>query len=286
VTPLTFWLGRGAATVGAVALVGAVLALFGDADGIGRVAFRKYKADFDRRLKFLRSDTRGVQVFWGQVTTSIVLLAIAATRGPWLVGLLVPLVIIAPNVVLDGRVARRIAKVEEQLDAWLGAVANALKASASLGEAIAASAGLVPAPMSEEVAVITREYELGTALDEALQHFSERIPSKTIAGAVLALTVARRSGGNLPEMLENTAAALRELARLEGVVRTKTAEGKAQALVVSAIPIPMVLGISYLDPNFFTPLTRSFVGELVIAGASALWVVAILMAKKILAVDV
>jgi len=131
-----------------------------------------------------------------------------------------------------------------------------------------------------------REYELGTPLDEALQHFADRLPSKTVAGAVLAIKIARRSGGDLPRMLDNAGAALRELARLEGVVRSKTAEGKAQALVVGAIPVPLVLALHCGDPKYFAPLLQTFTGTLVIAGAAALWATAIVLSRKILAVDI
>lgn len=133
---------------------------------------------------------------------------------------------------------------------------------------------------------MVKEYELGTALDRALEQFAQRLNSRTLSGAVLALQVARNSGGNLPETLENAAAALREMARLEGVVRTKTAEGKAQSFVIGAIPVPMVLGINYMDQHFFDPLLVSFTGHLVIGAAVVCWISAILLTMKILAVDI
>jgi tight adherence protein B len=176
--------------------------------------------------------------------------------------------------------------VEAQVEPWVNAVANALKASPSLGEAIGSTTTLVPSPMSQELEVLVKEYELGTPLDQALENLSQRINSKVLKGTVTALKIARRSGGNLTEMLETAASALREFARLEGVVRTKTAEGKAQAFVIGMIPVPMVLGVRSIDPRFFEPLFHSFLGQLIITGAAVLWVLAILLARKILDVDI
>ncbi len=184
------------------------------------------------------------------------------------------------------KVAKRAARFEEQIENWLGAISNALKASPSLGEAIASTISLVPAPMSEEVDILVKENELGTALDVALENFANRIPSKTIHATVLALKVARKSGGNLPAMLDSAAEALRELARLEGVVRTKTAEGRAQAWLIGAIPVPMVFGLHAIDPEFYNPLFLYFTGHLVIGGACILWMLAVFSANRILAVDV
>ena len=43
------------------------------------------------------------------------------------------------------------AKIEKQIDGWLLALANALKATPSLGEALGSSATLIQAPLSEEI---------------------------------------------------------------------------------------------------------------------------------------
>jgi len=70
------------------------------------------------------------------------------------------------------------------------------------------------------------------------------------------------------------------------VVRTKTAEGKAQAFVIGVIPVPMVVGIHMMDRHFFDPLVMCFAGQLVVGGAVVLWATAIVLSSKILAVDV
>ncbi len=281
-----FWIGRAAALFTAAALGGAGWLLFGAEDARGRTLLLAYERALTARLRFLRSALTGRRLLLAQVTAVMACGACAVWLEQLpLLALLLPILFL-PSVVLEQRAAKRANQVEEQIEAWLNTVANALRASPSLGDAIASSVGLVPAPMCEEIDVIVKEYELGTPLDRALDNFAERIPSKTLAGTTLALKVARRSGGNLPEMLESAAVALRELARLEGVVRTKTAEGKAQAFVIGAIPVPLVLLVRWSDPHFFDPLIGNFKGHLVIAGALFLWALAIAAARKILQVDI
>jgi tight adherence protein B len=263
-----------------------VFFLFAKPDQLGRLWLRSYCAELDKKLRALRKRYPGIYVLYGQLSTSASLLVFALATGHLVPLTFLPVIALAPKVQLERLVAKRVTAIENQIEPWLNAVANALKASASLGEAIAASVSLLTAPMSEEIDLLHKEYELGSSLDKALEQMAERIGSTTLNGAVLALQIARNSGGNLPEMLENAASALRELARLEGVVRTKTAEGKAQAFVIGAIPIPMVVGIHAMDNQFFTPLIATFTGNLVISSAVGLWVIAILLASKILAVDI
>ena len=107
-----------------------------------------------------------------------------------------------------------------------------------------------------------------------------------MSGALATLLVARQTGGDLPAILEQSAATLREMARLEGVVRTKTAEGKAQAYVLGAIPFVLIVAIHLVDEHWLPPLFEKPLGLMILAVATTLWVAAILLARRILTVDV
>ena len=79
---------------------------------------------------------------------------------------------------------------------------------------------------------------------------------------------------------------LREMQRLEGVVRTKTAEGKAQLYVLAVFPAGITYALHKLSPGYFDPLTENLIGYIVLSLAIALWIGSILMARKILNVDI
>lgn len=285
-TDLTYVAGRAALMWLVLAFGAAGWGLFGTPTAPGRGAARRYLARLDRTLRFLRSSWRAEHVLVLVCGLIAVVAGTAFALKQWPLVIVIPLVALAPTALLERKVAERVGRIEQQIEPWLVAIANSLKASPSLGEAIRSTTTLIEAPLAEEVELLVREGELGTPLDRALDQMAERIHSSTLSGAVLALRIARQSGGNLPKLLENAASALRELGRLEGVVRSKTAEGKAQALVIGLIPVPMIGGIHWMDPHFFAPLASTFVGHLVVAGAAALWAMAIVLARKILAVDV
>ncbi len=284
--PATFWLGRISGALIALTLVMLGMLLFGDETSAGRHLAGNYTHSLDKQLRFLRSPMRAAFILIAQLALGLGCIGFALWSSEWLSLLLLPFFVFTPKLLIAKAAAQRIAKIEEQVEPWVNAVANALKASPSLGEAICSTTSLVASPMSQELDVLVQEYEFGTPLDQALENLGQRIQSKTLAGMVMALQIARRSGGNLTEMLETSAASLREFARLEGVVRTKTAEGKAQAFVIGMIPAPMVLAIRHIDPHFFDPLYHTFMGQLIIAGALVLWAAAIAAARKILDVDI
>lgn len=247
---------------------------------------RSYVAELDADLRFLRHGLTGAKVFQMQVLSCVSLTAIALATNAWLLLLPVLAIVFAPAMVLRRDRNERVERLEAQLDSFMLVLANALQAVPSLGEALASSAALMPAPLSEELDVTLKEYRLGTPLDEALRNLAERVSSPVASTAITTLRVARQTGGDLPSVLRVTAESLREMARLEGVVRTKTAEGRSQAFVISLLPAVMFIMLKFLNPELIQPLFESTMGHVILSGALLLWLGAILSARKILDVDI
>jgi len=256
------------------------------ASGPARSRFLAYRTAIDWDLRFIRSGISADQTMLLQGLSSVALIAAAAGYGHWLALTLLPLVLFAPRGLASRARLNRVTLIEQQVDTWLVILANALRATPALGEAMEASARLSPAPLSEELDLALKEYHLGAPLDVALKTMSTRLKSRTLNVAIGTLRIARNTGGNLPETLEVSAAALREIARLEGVVRTKTAEGKAQAVVIAVVPFPLVGLLNWLNPQLLSPLWNTLEGYGIVAGAFLLWLLAILWTRKILSVDI
>ncbi len=200
--------------------------------------------------------------------------------------IVIPLVVVAPRIYFIDARSKRQSKIETQLDTFLLALANALKASPSLGDALGACTTLLRSPIREELELTMKENQLGVPLDQALLNMAQRVGSQAFSGALSTVLIGRQTGGDLPRILETAAATLREMARLEGVVRTKTAEGKAQAWVLGVVP-PILVGIlNWLDPQWLRPLSSTAIGYIIVTIAVAFWVAAIFAARKILAVDI
>jgi tight adherence protein B len=213
-----------------------------------------------------------------------VALAVAA-RSPWPLTAAVAAAL-APRWWLDRAARTRTAHIDAQLDSWLLVLSNALRANPALAAAIAASAELVAPPLSHELRVVEHEQRLGTALDHALRHMAARVGSPALGAALAILRIARESGGDLSRTLEAAAASLREMARLEGVARSKTAEGRAQTAVIAVAPVGLVALIDQLDAQLLAPLWSTGTGHVIVAAAVALWTAALLLARRIVAVDV
>jgi tight adherence protein B len=126
---------------------------------------------------------------------------------------------------------------------------------------------------------------VGTTLEQALLNMSARIQSVELDATLTGLLIARQVGGELPKILETTASTLREMTRLQGVVRTKTAEGKVQLFVVALFPAGLLFGLDLLSPGYFDPLSNDPMGLVIVGICVVLWLVALVIARKVLAVD-
>jgi tight adherence protein B len=280
------WMGWvGMALVGVGIAVGLAIVLASPASGL-RMRWATYEADLEKEVRFLLYKTTGARIARMQLAVVIGLVLCGVLLEDAIFLFLLPLAVVGPKMILTKRHEERVLKLEQQLDSWLLILANSLKATPSLGEALGSSAKLMRAPISEEVDIALKEITLGTPIDQAILGMSTRIGSLTVSGALATLLVGRQTGGDLPAILEQSALTLREMSRLEGVVRTKTAEGKAQAYVLGAIPFVLVGAIHLVDEHWLPPLFETGLGLAILSVALTLWVAAIFRARRILTVDV
>jgi len=199
---------------------------------------------------------------------------------------LVPLLGAGPSVILQSKVNSKREKISEQLAPWLTVLANSLKSSPNISDAFASSIALVQSPLREEIDLLIKEVRLGEHLDRAMHKSANRLRSPLYSSVMTTLLVARQSGGNLPKILDESSSTLREMERLEGVVRCKTAEGKSQTFVLALLPFVMVGALSKVDPELIPGLWGSGSGQLVLAASLASWLASVLLARRIVQVDI
>ncbi len=246
----------------------------------------EYEERLESHTRFLLVSYSGAQIARLQLIVCLVLGAMSLVLKSATLFCFVAMLAVLPAYWLWKQHQARIAKLEEQLDGWLLLLANALKATPSIGEAIESTVRLVARPFSEELDLVVKEYQLGAPIDRAVQQMARRVDSPIVSGALATIVIARNTGGNLPAILETTGETLREAARLEGVFRTKTSEARGQIVVLAVAPFALWAVISTMDPTWFEPLQGTRLGTLFLLGGLTAWASAVLWAKNIVDFDV
>lgn len=279
---LLFWFGVIAASVG-LALV--AFGTVASEDSVLRRAWNERAALDDATLRFVRAPIGGhafVAIQLGILLTG----SITALAYEDIVLLVLAFgVILLMRTVLARRRSQRVTTIEGQLDTWLGSLSNALRSTPSMGEALAVTTEVIRGPISEEIDTLLKQMKVGLALDRAILEFSDRIASPLVTSALAALLVGRQTGGDLPTILNETSAGLREMARLQGVLDAKTSESRMQAYVMLAIPFVVLFAIHRIDTSWLEPLSSTSVGLIASSVAAGLWISAVILARRILDVS-
>jgi tight adherence protein B len=284
VSPDVFkWSGMVLITVGL--LIG-TWSLLADPQSMVRRYWVRYLAHLDRKLRSMFIWTPAKYIAWGQMAAVFLVLvgAVGVDLPLWYVWL--GLIAASPYYYIERMRRKRVEMIEEQLDGFLVGLANALKSIPSISSAFVSVQPILRAPLADEVGLAIKEMRVGSTLEQALLNMAGRVGSRQLDSALSAIVIGRQIGGNLPTILETTANTLREMARLEGVVKTKTAEGKAQMWVMAAFPFLMIVALDAVSPGYFAPLEASVIGYIIAFIAGGFWLASLLVARKVLSVDI
>lgn len=286
---MSAWLFTAWARVVLVALVGLCVATlaYGLADSTNARVLAlsgRYTHGLDESLRRMLMVPRGQVILYLQCLAVAVALLAALALGVPLLCVCVPFALLGPSFAIQWLRKRRRAAIEAKLDGFALALANALRATPSIGRALQTLQSTLSSPLDAEVAHVLRELRVGSSVDQALLNFSWRVQSETLDALLSGVLVARRIGGSLPQTLEITASTLREMARLEGVLRSKTAQSRMQIWVLGCLPPVLLIAFDRVNPGYFDVLTQSALGYAVLTVALGCWIGALLIARKVLAV--
>jgi tight adherence protein B len=133
--------------------------------------------------------------------------------------------------------ARAHARRDEQLADAVGSMTAALRAGLSVPQSLAYAAAETPSPLGEMLRVVVDDLDLGVPLETALDDWAAQAATgdaRLLAGV---LRLHRRSGGDLPSVLDQVVAALRERRAAAREVRGLTAQARLSGTILGGLPI-------------------------------------------------
>ena len=181
---------------------------------------------------------------------------------------------------------RYVRKFEEQLTDALGTMSNALRAGFSISQAFESVAESDMHPISDQFALLLQQMRVGMSFDEALASLDKRIGSDDLTLVVTAIDIARKTGGNLTEIFDSISDTIRARMRIENKVRTLTAQGRLQGLIVSLMPFFLCVVMTMMKPTMMIPFLTSFNGIACLAVASVMVLLGWLVIRKIVTIKV
>jgi tight adherence protein B len=219
----------------------------------------------------------------------VLALSIAVTAGATgylLGGLLLGLVFalltpLAARMFLKIKASRRQARFGDQLNDTLQLLAGSLRAGHSMMQAIDAVAQEADAPTSEEFRRLIMETRLGRSMDDALVAMAARLDSEDFTWVVQAISIQRRVGGDLAEVLDTVAKTVRERNQIKRQVKALSAEGRLSAIILMVLPFALLGFMRITNPEYLGELTGNTLGWFMLAFAGLLMTVGAIWLRKI-----
>lgn len=159
-----------------------------------------------------------------------------------------------PRIYLSIAASRRINAFNSQLSDTLNLWVNALRSGYSVLQSMETIATELPPPVSKEFERVVQEVRLGLTMEQALDNMLARVPSEDLDLVVTAVKIQREVGGNLSEILDTISYTIRERVRIQGEIRTLTAQGRISGWVVSALPLALTFVLYGLNPDYISEL--------------------------------
>ena len=165
-------------------------------------------------------------------------------------------------------------------------MSNALRAGFSISQAFDSVVAQGEKPMCEEFAILQQQLRIGMSFEDALESMSGRVGSDDLTLVTTAILISRKTGGNVTEIFDKISETIRGRMRIERKVKTMTAQGRLQGIIVSVMPLFLGIVMTVLKPKLMLPFFCSLPGLASIVAVIALITVGWLIIRKIIKIDV
>jgi tight adherence protein B len=175
---------------------------------------------------------------------------------------------VLPYFVLRLLRARRQKKFGAQFPDALDIIVRSLRAGHPVPIAITMVGREMTDPIGSEFGIVSDEITYGADLETAMRNLYCRIGSDDLPLFVTAVAIQGSTGGNLGEILENLSGVIRQRFKMRRKIRALAAEGRASAMILSALPIGIFTVIQFIAPDFYGAVWHEDLTKILLTCAS------------------
>jgi tight adherence protein B len=175
-----------------------------------------------------------------------------------------------PMALLNFKRNRRVAAFNRALPDCIDMIARSLRAGHSLIAAIAIVAEQAIEPAKTEFDEVYKKQNYGLPFRDALMQLLERVPSQDLRVLVTGILVQKDTGGNLAEILDRILYVIKERIRIQGEIKTHTAQGRMTGWILCALPIVLLVMINIINPGYSNVLFTDPLGKKMLYGGLGL----------------
>ena len=185
----------------------------------------------------------GCGLMGGLARQNVLVAAVAAVAGAG-----------APLAYVQFKRKARLERLLSQLPDTFDLMSRVVRAGQTMSQALQAVSDEFAQPVAGELSLCYEQQNLGLSPELAMRDLARRTGLLEVKIFVTAIIVQQQTGGSLAEMLDKLSQIIRQRYRTRGQIKTLTAEGRMQAIILLALPIVMFFGFLITMPDYESKL--------------------------------
>jgi len=187
-----------------------------------------------------------------------------------------------PRWLLSRRIKARQTKFLTEFANAVDIIVRGIKSGLPLTDCMQIIATESPEPVRSEFIDLVEQQKVGVPLQRVFDRMYDRMPLQEVNFFAIVVAIQAQTGGNLAEALANLSGVLRDRYRLQAKVKSFSAEAKASAAIIGALP-PLVMVVVYLtSPDYISLLFTNKLGHIMLAGGAAWMLLGIIVMRKMI----
>lgn len=200
-----------------------------------------------------------------------------------MLSLLIAIISLAsPWIYLQNKKKSRMKKFQRQLPEALDLIARSLRAGHAFTSGLKLTADQFDDPLGTEFQETIDEINFGISISEALKNLANRIDCPDLQFFVVSVILQRETGGNLAEIMENSARLIRERFKFHKHVKALAAEGKMSGIILVALPIFLFFVLYIINPEYVSLLLTEKVGNVILGAGGLMMLMGVAVINKLI----
>jgi tight adherence protein B len=207
--------------------------------------------------------------------------------------LLLPLSLLYPRIRVKELIRKRKEELNLQFREALYSVSSSLSAGKSIETAFRDALKDLSLQYPDsgtyiigELECINRKIEMNETIEYALFDFAERSHMEDIRNFTDVFTICKRTGGNLVQVIKNTADIITEKIDMKQEIKVMLTEKRLEHKILNLMPVMIVLLLSASANEFMQPVFNEPLGRAAMTAAIILFGIAYVISGKIMNIEV
>jgi tight adherence protein B len=183
------------------------------------------------------------------------------------------------------RHAKELKAFADEFPNALDVIIRGVKAGLPLVEGIKTVAKDGREPVRSHFERIGQDQAIGIPLNEAVERFAERLNTAEARFFAIVVGIQSKSGGSFSEALTNLTSVIRERHKMRRKIKSLSAEAKASAIIIGALPVVVALLIHVTSPDYIALLFHDGRGIAVLIACGIWMAMGVVVMRKMINFD-